>query len=88
MLDTLLATLVFFLGISLPIYLLRRFHSVAWPWHLLALFAALAIGFAPGTALLDSVAGTFLYGFAIGFLGVWGLGGLARTAREAGHKAR
>ena len=76
MLETLLAALVFVLGVSLPIYLLFRFHPLAWPWHVLAVLAALAVGFSPGTALLNTVPGTFLYGFAIGFLGIWGLGGI------------
>jgi hypothetical protein len=82
MLDTLLAALVFLVAVSLPIYLLRRFHPLAWPWHALAVILALAIGFAPGTALLNTVVGTFLYGFAIGFLGIWGLGGLAHVGRK------
>ena len=76
MLEMILAALVFVLGVSLPIYLLYQFHPLAWPWHVLAVLAALAIGFSPGTALLNTVPGTFLYGFAIGFLGIWGLGGL------------
>ena len=87
MLDTLLAALVFLLGISLPIYLLYRFHPLSWPWHALAVILAVAIGLAPGTALLNTVAGTFLYGFAIGFLGIWGLGGLARAGGKSAHRS-
>lgn len=83
MLQTILAGLVFLLGISLPIYLLYRFHPLAWPWHVLAVILALAIGLAPGTALLNSVAGTLLYGFAIGFLGIWGIGGLLGFHRKS-----
>jgi hypothetical protein len=83
MLDTLLAALVFVLGVSLPIYLLYHFRPLAWPWHVLAVIAALAIGFAPGTALLNTVPGTFLFGFAIGFLGIWGLGGLVGFRRKS-----
>jgi hypothetical protein len=86
MLDTILAGLVFLLGISLPIFLLYRFHPLAWPWHALAVILAVAIGLAPGTALLNSVPGTFLYGFAIGFLGIWGLGGLAGFHRRAASR--
>jgi|CZKE01.1.fsa_nt_gi hypothetical protein len=81
-LQTILAGLIFLLGISLPIYLLYRFHPLAWPWHVLAVIAALAIGLAPGTALLNSVPGTLLYGFAIGFLGIWGIGGLVGFRRK------
>ena len=86
MLETLLAALVFLLGVSLPVYLLYRFHPLAWPWHVLAVILALAIGFAPGTAFLNTVPGTFLYGFAIGFLGIWGLGGLAHVGRKSAQK--
>lgn len=87
MLETILAAVVFLLGVSLPVYLLYRFHPLAWPWHVLAVLVALAIGLAPGTALLNTVTGTFLYGFAIGFLGIWGLGGLARLGgKSAPHK--
>src|ERR1039458_7191348 len=43
---------------------------------------ALAIGLTPGTALLNSVPGTLLYGFAIGFLGIWGIGGLLGFRRK------
>ncbi len=85
MIETLLAGLVFLLGVSLPIFLLYHFHRLAWPWHVLAVIVALAIGFAPGTALLNTVPGTFLYGFAIGFLGIWGIGGLAHIGKPA-HK--
>jgi len=82
LLETILAGLVFLLGISLPIHLLYRFHPPGWPWHALAVLAALGIGFAPGTDLLNTVPGTFLYGFAVGFLGIWGLGGLAGFHRR------
>ena len=71
-----LVGLVFLLAIALPIYLLYHFGALAWPWHVLAAMASLAIGFSPGTPLLDTVPGTFVYGFAIGFLMVWGVGGL------------
>jgi len=76
MIELILVGFVFVTAIALPILLLWRFGAAAWPWHALAAIAALAIGFSPGTALLDSVPGTFLYGFAIGFLMVWGVGGL------------
>jgi len=83
MLEPVLAGLVFLLGISLPIYLLYRFHPLAWPWHVLAVILSLAIGFAPATPLLNTVSGTFLYGFAIGLLGIWGLGGLVGFGRKS-----
>ncbi len=84
--ESILVVLVFLSAIALPIFLLYRFGPLAWPWHVLAAAAALAIGFAPGTALLNTIPGTFLYGFAIGFLGVWGVGGLIGFRR--GHERR
>jgi hypothetical protein len=74
--ELLLVGVVFVMAIALPVILLWRFGAAAWPWHVLAAIAALAIGFSPGNALLNTVPGTFLYGFAIGFLMVWGIGGL------------
>ena len=76
------AGLVFLSALLLPVYLLRRFHSQAWPWHVLAIIVALVIGFIPGTALLNSTAGTFVFGFAILFLLIWGAGGLIGFAHH------
>jgi hypothetical protein len=88
MLQTILAGLIFLLAITLPIYLLRRFHPLAWPLHVLAVVVALAIGFLPGTAFLNTLPGTFAYGFAIGFLFIWGLGGLVGFRHKSASSAR
>ncbi len=73
---SILAGLLYLLAILLPIYLLYHFRPLAWPLHILAVLAAAAVGLAPGTALLNSAAGTYLYGCTFTFLAVWGLGGL------------
>ena len=78
---TALTAIVFVFDVALPIFLLRRFRS-AWPWHVLAVAAAVAIGFAPGTALLNSVPGTFVYGSVVMILLILGFGGLIGL----GHK--
>ena len=63
-------------ALALPIYLLYRFRSQAWYWHVLAVIAALVIGLMPGTALLETLGGSMLYGFVFVVLMIWGIGGL------------
>jgi thiol:disulfide interchange protein len=62
--------------LALPIFLLYRFRSQAWYWHVLAVIVALAIGLMPGTALLQTLGGSMLYGFVFVVLMLWGIGGL------------
>ena len=62
--------------LALPIYVLYRFRSQAWYWHVLAVILALAIGLMPGTALLQTLGGSMLYGFVFVVLMLWGIGGL------------
>ena len=63
-------------ALALPIYLLYRFRSQAWYWHVLAVIVALVIGLMPGTALLQTLGGSMLYGFVFVVLMLWGIGGL------------
>ena len=63
-------------ALALPIYLLYQFRSQAWYWHVLAVIVALVIGLMPGTALLQTLGGSMLYGFFFVFLMLWGIGGL------------
>ena len=70
------AVLVYLLAIGIPVFLLYHFHSRAWWLHVLAIVAALALGFVPipsdtRTATLD-----LLFGAVFIFLMVWGIGGL------------
>jgi hypothetical protein len=67
--------------LALPIFLLYRFRSQAWYWHVLAVIVALVIGNMPGTALLETFGGSMLYGFVFVVLMIWGLGGLIRLRR-------
>ena len=62
--------------LALPVYLLYRFRSQAWYWHVLAVIVALVIGLMPGTALLETLGGSMLYGFVFVVLMIWGIGGL------------
>jgi putative effector of murein hydrolase len=63
-------------ALALPIYLLYQFRSQAWYWHVLAVIVALVIGLMPGTALLQTLGGSMLYGFVFVVLMLWGIGGL------------
>jgi hypothetical protein len=71
-----LAGLIYLAAIAIPLWLIHTFRAVPKILHLAAGAAALAIGLAPGTPLLETTAGTFLYGFVFFFLAVWGIGGL------------
>ena len=79
---SILAGLLYLAAILLPLYLIKRYRPMIWPMHVLAVAAALAIGLAPGTALRDSTAGTYIYGFTFTFLVTWGLGGLLLYRRR------
>ena len=79
---SILAGLLYLAAILLPLYLIKRYRPMIWPMHVLAVAAALAIGLAPGTALLDSTAGTYIYGFTFTFLMTWGLAGLILYRRR------
>ena len=63
-------------SVAIPIYLVYRFRSQAWYWHVLAIIVALGIGLMPGTTLLQSENGSLLYGCSFLVLMIWGIGGL------------
>jgi hypothetical protein len=73
---SLLAIVLDVFAVVFPIFLLYRFRSQTWYWHVLAAAVALAIGLMPGTALLQTEGGSLLYGFSFIILMVWGIGGL------------
>ena len=73
---SIMAGLIYVAAIAIPIWLLYRYRSKAWYWHVLALIAAGVVGLAPATPLLETTAGTFVYGFVFFVAAVWGIGGL------------
>jgi len=81
---SILAGLIYLAAIVLPIWLLSR-HRAAWYWHVLALIVAAVVGLAPGTPLLETTPGTFIYGFVFLSMAVWGIGGLL-PFRSRRHK--
>jgi hypothetical protein len=70
------AVLVYLLAIGLPIFLLNRFRSQAWYWHLLAIAAGLALGFVPSPPEIKTATFDLIFGATFIFLMVWGIGGL------------
>ena len=84
---TALPILVFLVALGAPLCLLWRFHSAAWPLHVLAIAAGIGIGLIPGTPFLNSGAGAYLLGFSILVLFIWGFGGLIAMARRGGRRA-
>jgi hypothetical protein len=84
---TMWAVLVYLLALAIPLYLLWQFDARHWLWHVLAIVAALALGFVPPPFGLISAAVDLAFGFAFIFLTIWGIGGLILTGRhhEPGH---
>jgi len=73
---TMLAVLVYLAAIAIPVYLLYRFRTQAWYWHLLAIAAAVSLGFVPMPPQWRGAGVDLLFGFALTFLILWGGGGL------------
>lgn len=71
-----LAVLVYLSAIAVPVYLLYRFGSEAWYWHLLSIAAAIAVGLVPTPPQWKSAGVDLLFGFVLTFLLLWGVGGL------------
>jgi len=71
-----LAVLIYLIALGLPLWILHRFGSMPWLWHVLAVGAAVALGFLPTPAEFKGIAMDLLFGFVFIFLMVWGIGGL------------
>jgi hypothetical protein len=72
-----LAVLVYLAAIGIPVLLLHRFHAQSWWWHLLALAAAIGLGFVPTPSSWQTASADLAFGFAFLLLRVWGAGGMA-----------
>lgn len=83
---SILAGLLYLAAILIPLSLLRRFGPTAWFIHALAIAAALGVGLAPATPLLNTLPGTLVYGATFTFLMVWGVAGLfTRRKPKSAH---
>ena len=71
-----LAVLVYVIAFAVPLFLLYRFHAAHWLLHVLALLAALAMGFVQTPPDWKSPTFDLCFGAVFVFLVTWGLGGL------------
>ena len=82
-----LAVLIYLLAMGIPIYLLHRYHSQSWYWHLLSIAGAVGLGFIPIPPTMQKPEFDLLFGFAFVTLAIWGAGGLVlpRDPHHAKH---
>ena len=73
---SMLAILVYLAALCLPLWLLHRFGSQRWLWHVLAIACSLVLGLLPTPVAFQGVATDLTIGFGFLFLMVWGVGGL------------
>lgn len=71
-----LAVLVYLLAFAIPLIALYHFHSAPWHWHVLAILAALGMGFVETPAAWKSPTYDLVFGAVFVALIVWGIGGL------------
>ncbi len=71
-----LAVLVYLLAFAIPLLLLYHYHSAAWYWHVLAILAALGMGFIQTPENWKSPTFDLCFGAVFVVLVVWGIGGL------------
>jgi hypothetical protein len=73
---------VYLLSFALALALLVCVHSHPWYLHVLAIAAAVALGFYQRPPEWNSLGWDLTFGGAITFLLVWGIGGLLPTGRH------
>jgi hypothetical protein len=73
---TMWAVLVYTAAVAIPIYLLHRFHSQPWYWHVLAVGASLVLGLTSVPPEFQGQEFDLLLGFVFVALLFWGAGGL------------
>ena len=85
--STFLVVLAYLAAIGIPAALLYYLHAQAWYWHVLALAAALGMGFMPTPPGWDSALMNLAFGFVFTALMVWGIGGLVLSHKQhhGGH---
>jgi hypothetical protein len=81
-----LAVLVYLAAIGLPLYLLYRFHSQHWSWHVLAIAAAIGLGLVPIPPGLQKPGFDLMFGSLFAALLVWGAGGLILYNTHGHHE--
>lgn len=69
------AVLVYLLAMGIPLLLLR-FHSAPWYWYLVAVVAAMTLGFIPMPYQMQNPVFDLVFGFVFIALLIWGVCGL------------
>ena len=85
---SILAVLIYVFAIALPVFLLYRFRSQSWYWHVLATLAALGLGFVPTPPAWKAETFDLAFGFAFILLLVWGVGGLVVFRPHRPHREK
>ena len=78
---SMLAILTYLAAMAIPAWLLNRFGSEAWYWHVLAILGGLAWDLCPRRPRCPHPPTELVVGFVFVFLMVWGIGGLCCIAR-------
>ncbi len=71
-----LAVLVYLAAAAIPVYLLYIFRGRSWYWHVLAIVAAVSVGFIPIPPEFQRRGIDLMLGSAVVALLFWGIGGL------------
>jgi hypothetical protein len=79
--EMLIIAIIYLVAMAIPAWLLYRFGSGAWYWHVLAILGGLAVGLTPLPPLLTQLVYNLMVGFVFLFLMVWGIGGLFMMLR-------
>ena len=77
-----LAVLVYLAAAAFPAYLLYRFQSRSWYWHVCAIAAGIALGMVPIPPEFQKRGFDLLFGAALVVLLFWGIGGLIMPHRH------
>jgi hypothetical protein len=81
-----LAVLVYLAALAIPALLLWRFHAAHWSLHLLALAAAIGLGFIPIPPEMQGPTYDLMFGFIFVSLLTWGAGGLIMYRTHGHHE--
>ena len=84
--SSILAVLAYLVAMGLPIFLLYRFHAQTWYWHVLAVVAAIGLGFIPIPAELQRPGFDLIFGSVFIVLMIWGAGGLILYRTHQHHE--
>ena len=81
-----IAVLAYLAALAIAVYLLQRFGSAHWSWHILSIVAALAMGLMPSPERLQGPVLDLAFGLVFIFLMAWGIGGLVAFRPHHRHK--